>query len=87
MAFNGVGHCVNLLLELVRLRVLRAGSVRTYAEDIRAHLVAEGQDRAPRYRAVYDTWGPRSDTLQRTRVYSLLGWSRVEGDRPDAHDS
>ncbi len=78
---------MNLLLELVRLRVLRADSVRTYAEDIRAHLVAEGQDRAPRYRAVYDTWGPRSDTLQRTRVYSLLGWSRVEGDRPDAHDS
>jgi hypothetical protein len=77
---------MNLLLELVRLRVLRADSVRTYAEDIRAHLVAEGEERAPRYRQVYDTWGPRSDTKPRTRVYSLLGWSRVEGDRPDAHE-
>jgi hypothetical protein len=74
------------LLELVRLRVLRADSVRTYTEDIRAHLVNEGDERTTRYRQVYDTWGPRSDTNPRTRVYSLLGWSRVEGDRPDAHE-
>ncbi|NMM25103.1 MAG: hypothetical protein HHJ11_16760 [Phycicoccus sp.] len=76
---------MNLLLELVRLRLLRADSVRAYAEDIRTHLVLEGDRRKPSYRAVYDTWGPRIEDKPRTRVYSLLGWARVEGDRPDAH--
>ncbi len=66
------------LLGLVRLRFLRADNERAYAEDIRAHLVAAGDQRARRYRGIYDPWGPSSKTKPRVRTYSLWGTSSVE---------
>lgn len=71
---------MNALLELLRLRELGVDSDRAYAEDIRAHLVREGPNRARRYRTIYDTWGPKVPGVQRLRTYSLYGESRYEGD-------
>lgn len=58
---------MNLLLELIRLRSLRADNATTYAADIRAHLLDPNRP-SRRYRAVYDTWGTGTNQV---RVYSL----------------
>ena len=59
---------MNLLLELVRLADLRADDPSVYATDIR-HYFTEQSGRPPRsYRAIYDSWGPKS---AEHRTYSL----------------
>lgn len=59
---------MNLLLELVRLADLRADDAAVYATDIRQHLTQTKGKQGRTYRAIYDTWGPKS---QESRTYSL----------------
>lgn len=61
---------MDLLLELVRLRVRRLDSERAYARAIREHLEATGGQGPRRYRQLYDPWGPRGAQV---RSYSLWG--------------
>ena len=64
---------MNLLLELVRLAVLRADNASVYAADIRTHLLAYKGHPPRHYRKVYDSWGPRNGGKPQTRTNSL--WS------------
>lgn len=61
---------MDLLLELVRLAHLRADDAGVYAIDIRGHLSKHAGMPSRRYRALYDSWGPKSN---QQRTYSL--WS------------
>ena len=51
---------MDLLLELVRLAHLRADDAGVHATDVRAHLTKHGGLPSRRYRALYDSWGPKT---------------------------
>ena len=48
---------MDTLLELGRLRLMKVDSARAYAEDIRAYLLHEGNQRPRRYRTLYGPLG------------------------------
>ncbi len=59
---------MDLLLQLVALRIRRVDDERVYANDIREFLIEKAGKPIRTYRDIYDTWGPKDEE---ERVYSL----------------
>ncbi len=59
---------MDLLLQLVVLRIRRLDDERVYAADIHQFLLDNAGRPARAYRGIYDTWGPKDNE---ERVYSL----------------
>lgn len=73
---------MDLLLQLVALRVRRVDDERVYASDIHQFLLDNAGKPARAYRDIYDTWGPKDNENGSTR-YAPTTPRRRGGRRPN----